>query len=252
MTDILTLAWKEIKNFFKIWKQTIVPAVMTAVLYILIFGKFLGDQISAIDGVSYIHYIFPWLLMMSIIMGSYSITAFWFFSSKMFKSLEELLVSPITKNRIIIWYVLAGVTRWLVVGFFILLASSFVIENITIESPFLALFFALLTSITFSLAGLLNAIFANNFDDVNIIPNFIITPMIYLWWVFYSVSMLWDFWQTVSQFNPVLYMINGLRFAFLWVSDVNPYISLIILGVFIVILYSVVLTLMKKGFRIRS
>lgn len=252
MTDVLTLAWKEIYNFLKIWKQTIVPSIMTAVLYILIFGKFLWEQISAIDGVSYIHYIFPWLLMMSVIMWSYSITAFWFFSAKMFKNLEELLVSPISKNRIIIWYVLAWIARWMLVGLSVFFVASFFIENVSVESPLLALLFALLTSIAFSLAGLVNAIFANNWDDVNLIPNFVITPMIYLGGVFYSVSMLWEFWQTLSQFNPVLYMINWLRHAFLWQSDVNIYVSFAILFSFIVGLYILVLYLLKKWFRIRS
>ncbi len=252
MTDIFTLAWKEIKNFFKIWKQTIVPSVMTAVLYILIFGKFLWDQISSIEWISYIHYIFPWLLMMSVIMWAYAITAFGFFTAKMFKNLEELLVAPITKNRIILGYMLAGITRWVVVWVSVFVVASFFIPDVTVKYPFLSLLFTILTSATFSLAWLLNWIFARNFDDVNLIPNFIITPMIYLWGVFYSVSMLWDFWQILSQFNPILYMVNGLRFAFLWVSDVSPYTSLIILVVFIIWLYLLALYLLKKGYRIRS
>lgn len=190
--------------------------------------------------------------MMSMIMWAYAITAFWFFSAKMFKSLEELLVSPISKNRIIIGYVLAWVTRWVVVGFCVFVVASLFIDNVTVQSPFLAILFAVLTSATFSLAGLLNGIFARNFDDVNIIPNFVITPMIYLWWVFYSVNMLGSFWQKLSQFNPVLYMINGFRYAFLWISDVNVYTSLVILIVFIIGLYSLALYLMKKGYRIRS
>ena len=252
MTDILTLAWKEIRNFLKIWKQTIVPSVMTAVLYILIFGKFLWDQISAIEWVSYIHYIFPGLLMMSVIMWAYAITAFWFLSAKMFKSLEELLVSPISKNRIILGYVIAWVTRWVVVWIAVFVIASFFIDGVSVKYPILALVYTVLTAAAFALAWILNGIYAKSWDDVNIIPNFVITPMIYLGWVFYSVSMLGWFWQTISQFNPVLYMINGLRFAFLWISDVNPYISLIILIVFIIILYTWALHLLKKGHWIRS
>ena len=252
MIDIFTLTSKEIINFLRLWKQTILPSIITTILYLLIFGKFLWDQISSIDGIQYIHYILPGLIMMSIILGSYSITAFGFFTAKMFKSLEELLVSPISKQRIILWYVMAGIFRWVLVWFLILLVSLFFVDNITIESPFLAIIFAVLTSTTFSLAWLLNWIFAKSFDDINIIPSFIITPMIYLWWVFYSVSILWDFWQIVSQFNPVLYMINGFRYAFLWVSDVNYHLSLGILLWFIGLLYWVTLYLMNKGFRIRS
>ena len=155
-------------------------------------------------------------------------------------------------SKIIIGYVLAWITRWLVVGACIFIVSLFFIDNITVESPMLAIVFALLTSMAFSLGWLLNAIFANNFDDVNVIPNFIITPMIYLWGVFYSVSMLGEFWQTVSVFNPVLYMINGLRHAFLWVSDVDITTSFVIVILFIIALYILVLRLLQKGYKIKS
>lgn len=252
MTDIFTLVSKEVLNFLRLWKQTILPSIMTTILYILIFWKFLWDQISSIEGINYIHYIFPWLIMMSIILGSYSITAFGFFTAKMFKHLEELLVSPISKPKIICGYIIAGICRWVLVGILIFMVSLLFIENVTILHPLLALLFAILTSVVFSLAWLLNGIFANSFDDINIIPNFIITPMIYLWWVFYSINMLWDIWKNISQFNPVFYMISGLRYAFLWVSDVNPYISIIILLWFIASLYSLTLYLLNKGFRIRS
>ena len=251
MTDILTLASKEIYNFFKIWKQTIVPAVMTAVLYIIIFWEFLWSQISNIEGVPYINYIFPWLLLMWVIMWSYAITSFWFFSAKMFKSIEELLVSSITKHGIIIWYCIAWLTRWLTVWISIFLVSSLFID-FNIHSYFYIFIFTALTSLTFSLLGFFNAMFAKNFDDVNIIPNFVITPLIYLWWVFYSVSMLPDVWQMVSKFNPILYMINWLRFAFIWQSDVNIYSALIILISLIIILYLWVFKLLDSWYWIKS
>ena len=251
MTDLLTLTLKEIKNFLKIWKQTLIPPVITIVLYILIFGKFIWDQISVIPGVSYMEFIFPGLLMMSIIMWSYALTSFWFFSAKMFKNLEELLVSPITNNKIIIWYVLAWVTRWLLVWFLVFLASLFFMEVSVFSYTYMFLFI-FLTSILFSLAWLLNWIFARNFDDVNIIPSFIITPLIYLWWVFYSITMLSPFWQEISKFNPILYMINGLRYAFIWVSDVNIITSISIVIIFIIILYITVLHLLIKGKGIRD
>ncbi len=251
MTDLLTLTIKEIKNFLKIWKQTIVPAVITSVLYILIFGKFLWSQINPINGVNYINFVFPWLLMMSVIMWSYSITSFWFFSAKMFKSIEEILVSPMTTNKIIIAYILAWITRWVIVWWFVILASLFFI-NISINNFILFSFFIILTSITFALLWLFNAIFARSFDDVNFVPNFIMTPMIYLGWVFYSISNLSPFWQTVSQFNPIFYMINWLRHSFIWFSDVSIYLSISILLFFIIFLYILVYILLKKSYRIKS
>jgi len=251
MVDLWTLFSKEVKNFLRLWKQTLVPVVITIVLYILIFGKFIWDKISIVPWVSYMEFIFPGLLMMAVITWSYALTSFWFFSAKMFKNLEELLVSPITNNKIIIWYTLAGVTRWLIVWFIVYIISLFFMQTDIFSYTYLFLFIGL-TSVLFSLMGLLNWIFARNFDDVNIIPSFVITPLIYLWWVFYSINMLSPFWQTISQFNPILYMINGLRYAFLGISDVNIYISISMLLIFIIILYSYILYLFKNGKGIRS
>jgi ABC-2 type transport system permease protein len=229
----------------------LLPPVITAVLYILIFWKFIWDQVTVIEGVSYMSFIFPGLLMMSVIMGSYALTSFWFFWAKMFKHLEELLVSPISNNKIIIWYCLAWVTRWTMVWLLVFLVWSFIVD-IHIFSYIYLFIFIFLTSIVFSLAGLFNWIFARNFDDVNIIPSFIITPLIYLGWVFYSISMLSPFWQEISKYNPVLYMVNWLRYAFIWESDVNIVTSIIILFSFLIMLYSWVLYLLKKGKWIKS
>ncbi|MDD3646203.1 MAG: ABC transporter permease [Candidatus Gracilibacteria bacterium] len=251
MTDLLTLAGKEIKNFLKIWRQTLLPPVITVVLYILIFGKFIGDQVTVIEGVSYMDFIFPGLLMMSIIMGSYYLTSFGFFTAKMFKNIEELLVSPISNHKIILGYTIAGIARGVIAGILVFIVSLFFIE-LDIHNYFYIFLFILLTSTVFSLAGLLNGLYANNFDDVNIIPNFVITPLIYLGGVFYSINMLSPFWQELSKFNPILYMINGLRYAFIGVSDVNIGVSVVILVVFIVVLYSWILYLLKKGKGIRS
>ncbi len=251
MIDLLTLAKKEIKNFLKIWKQTLVPPVITIVLYILIFGKFIWEQVSIVPWVSYMEFIFPGLLMMSIIMWSYALTSFGFFSAKMFKNLEELLVSPITNNKIIIGYTLAWVTRGLLVWLIVFIVSLFFMDA-SVHNIYYLFLFIILTSILFSLAGLLNWIFARNFDDVNIIPSFIIQPLIYLWWVFYSTSMLSPFWQTLSQFNPILYMINWLRYAFIWISDVNIYTSIAIILIFIILLYLAILYLLIRWKGIRE
>lgn len=251
MTDLLTLAWKEIKNFLKIWKQTLLPPVITVILYILIFWKFIWDQVTVIEWVRYMDFIFPGLLMMSIIMWSYYLTSFWFFTAKMFKNIEELLVSPISNNKIILWYTIAWIARGVIAWVLVFIVSLFFIE-LKVNSYFYIVLFILLTSTVFSLAWLLNWLYARNFDDVNIIPNFVITPLIYLWWVFYSIEMLSPLWQEVSKFNPILYMINWLRYAFIWVSDVNVWVSVVILVVFIIVLYSWILYLLRKGKGIRS
>ncbi len=251
MRDLFTLTGKEVKNFLKIWKQTLLPPVITAILYILIFWKFIWDQVTVIEWVSYMNFIFPWLLMMSVIMGSYALTSFWFFWAKMFKHIEELLVSPMSNNKIILWYCLAWLTRWTIVWILVFTVSSFIVD-ISIFSYFYFFIFLFLTSIVFSLAWLFNWIFAKSFDDVNIIPSFIITPLIYLWWVFYSINMLPDFWKDISQFNPILYMINGLRYAFLWESDVNIVTSLIILISLLIVLYAGVYYLLVRGKGIKN
>jgi len=251
MIDLWTLVSKEVINFLRLWKQTLVPVVITIVLYILIFGKFIWSKISIVPWVSYMEFIFPGLLMMAVITWSYALTSFGFFSAKMFKQIEELLVSPITNNKIIIWYALAWMTRWLIVWLIVFILGLFFMEIHIFNYAYLFLF-TIFTSILFSLAWLLNWIFARSFDDINIIPSFIITPLIYLWWVFYSINMLSPFWQTLSQFNPILYMINGLRYAFIWITDVNIYFAISILLFFITILYLYILYLLKHSKGIRS
>ena len=261
MTDLYTLIYKETYNFLRLWKQTLIPSVISIVLYFAIFGKIIGDKIdidyaamypTATWPISYIDFIFPGLLMMSVIMWSYALTSFGFFTAKMFKSLEELLISPISINKIIIWYCAAGLFRGIIVAVLVFIAAMFMVDNLRVESFFLLFTFVTLTGLVFSLAGLMNAIYAKSFDDVNIIPSFVITPLIYLGGVFYSVQMLPPLFETISKFNPILYMINGLRYAFIGVSDVNIYISLAILIVFSVALYWGVYYLLKKGKNIRG
>ncbi len=251
MTDLFTLVLKLSKGFLKIWKQTLLPPVITAILYILIFWKFLWTQINIWGWVSYMSFIFPGLLMMSIIMWSYSLTSFNFLAWKMFRNLEEILVSPMSYNKIIIWFCIAWMFRGIMVWVLVFIFSSFIVD-IEVYSYLYMFFFIFLTSAVFSLAGLLNWIFANNFDDVNIIPSFIMTPLIYLGWVFYSISVLSPFWQEVSKFNPILYMINWLRYSFIWISDVDVWFSLSILLFFLVSLYLLVLFLIKRGRGIKS
>ncbi len=251
MTDLYTLIRKEVARFMRVWKQTLVPPIITIVLYLAIFWKFIGDRISVIEGHSYIDFIFPGLLMMAVIMASYQNTSSSFFGSKFQKSIEELFVSPIAYWKILLGFCTWAMLRGIIVAWLVFITGS-LMTDIQIESYFLAFVFIFLSSLLFSLLGLLNGLYAKSFDDISIIPTFVITPLIYLGGVFYPIFILPDFWQTVSQFNPVLYMINGLRYAFIGVSDINIYLSIGILLSFIIVFISIILYLLKKGYGIRS
>lgn len=251
MTDLITLTQKEVSRFLRVWKQTLVPPIITIVLYLAIFGKFIGDRISVIDNVSYINFIFPGLLMMSVIMASYANTSSSFFGAKFQKSIEELFVSPMSYWKILVWFCTGAILRWFIVAGLVFITWAFM-TDIVIQNYFFALIFIFLTSFLFALLGLFNALYAKSFDDISIIPTFIITPLIYLGWVFYPISILWEPWQTISLFNPILYMVNGLRYSFIWVSDINIYVSIGILVFFISLLLWIILFLLKKGYGIRS
>lgn len=251
MVDLYTLIRKEVTRFLRIWKQTLLPPIITIVLYLLIFGKFIGEKITIIEGVSYIDFIFPGLLMMSVIMASYWNTSGSFFGAKFQKSIEELFVSPMSAWKILLWFIIWWMLRWILVWFLVFLTGLFM-TDFHIVSYFYMFIFIILSSALFSLAGLFNWIFAKSFDDINVIPAFIITPMIYLGWVFYSLELLSPFWQTLSQFNPILYMVNGLRYAFLGFSDVNIFVSIGIILLFIIALTLWNIHLLKKWYGIKS
>lgn len=251
MTDLITLVNKEVSRFMRIWKQTLLPPVITIVLYLLIFWKFIWEKIQIIEWVSYIDFIFPGLLMMSVITSSYWNTSSSFFGWKFQKSIEELYVSPISHSKILFWFCIGWILRWVLVGLLVYITWLLMVD-IHIFSFFYTFLFIILTSMLFSLAGILNAIYAKSFDDINIIPSFFITPMIYLWWVFYSISLLSPTWQVISKVNPILYMVNGLRYWFLGISDVNIYVSISIISVFIIIFSVFSLYLLKKGYWIKS
>jgi len=251
MRDVITLTSKEIARFFRVWKQTLIPPVITTSLYLLIFGKFIGDQIGSMGGVSYIDFIFPWLLMMSVIMAAYQNTSSSFFWSKFQKSIEELFVSPISYPKIMFGFCFGAVLRAMIVWLLVFIVGFFM-ADVEIFSYFYTFVFLLLGSFLFALMWLFNGIFAKSFDDIAIIPTFVITPLIYLGWVFYSIELLSPFWQTVSAFNPILYMVNGLRYGMIWLTDIDIFIAIGILLFFIVILAGWILYLLKKGYGIRS
>jgi ABC-2 type transport system permease protein len=251
LISLQSIARKEMIRIFRIWIQTLVPPVITITLYFIIFGSFIGSQLGEMSGFSYMAYIAPGLIMMSIITNSYSNTVSSFFSAKFQRNVEELLVSPTPNYIIILGYVAGGMTRGLSVGFLVSIVSLFFIR-LPIYNLFYAILFALLTSFVFSLAGMINGIFAKKFDDISIIPTFIITPLTYLGGVFYSIALLPDFWQTLSKANPIVYMINGFRYGFLGTSDINVYSGIAMLLLFSVLLFAVNLYLFKKGIGIRT
>ena len=251
MTDLYTLIRKETIRFLRVWRQTIIPPVITIALYLLIFWKFLWDRIQMIEWIDYINFIFPGLLMMSVIMASYSNTSSSFFWAKFAWNIEELFVSPISEIKILIWFVLSAILRWIIVWWLVTVTWMFM-ADISIYNYFYTFVFLFLSSTLFALIWLFNWVFARNFDDITIIPNFVITPLVYLGWVFYSISILPDFWQIVSKFNPILYMVNGLRFGFIWKSDIYVEIAIWILILFIILVWFINLRLLKKGTWVKS
>jgi len=250
-TAYKTIVIKEILRFARIWLQTIIPPAITMGLYFIIFGQLIGSQLSNIDGYSYMDYIVPGLIIMSIITNSYANVVSSFYGTKFHHHIEELLVSPIANITIIAGYVSGGVARGLTVGLIVTLVSLF-FTQISINSYLTTFLIASLTAILFSLAGLINAIFANSFDDISIVPTFVLTPLTYLGGVFYSIDMLPEFWRNISVFNPVLYMVNGFRMGMLGVADASLFSAIIIIISFIALLTSICLYLLHKGIGIKK
>lgn len=246
-----TLAMKESKRVIRIWRQTLVPPVITTTLYFLIFGQLIGGRIGEMNGVSYMQFIAPGLVMMTAITASYVNTASSFFLSKFNKTYEELLVSPLSSHNIICGYVIGSMVRGVLAGILVMLVALFFI-TFNIHSWIIIFSTLLLTTITFALGGLINAIFAKNFDDVGLIPTFVLTPLTYLGGVFYSITLLPDFWQAVSKFNPIIYMINGFRYGFLGISDVPVFYTFLVLGLLVVGLYWFAYRLIEKGVGLRA
>jgi len=246
-----TIVRKEATRIFRIWPQTLFPPVITQTLYFLIFGKFIGSQINDIHGVSYMAFIVPGLVMMAVINNSFVNVVGSFFSSKFQRSIEELLVSSASNKMIIAGYVTGGLIRGIIVGFLVFLVSIAFVRP-KIHSLGVIFSFILLTSVVFALGGLVNAVFAKKFDDISIFPTFILTPLIYLGGVFYSIGSLPPLWQNLSKFNPVLYMVNGFRYGFHGFSDVNVVFSFLILVVFACLLTAVNLFLLGRGIGLKT
>ncbi|WHI47924.1 ABC transporter permease [Microbulbifer sp. VAAF005] len=245
-----TIYRREVRRFMRIWPQTLVPPVITMSLYFVIFGSLIGRRIGDMGGYPYIEFVVPGLIMMSVITNSYANVVSSFYSAKFQRSVEELLVSPTPNWVIMAGYVLGGVSRGLMVGLIVTLVAMF-FTSLTVEHIFVTVAIVFLTAVLFSLAGFINAIFANSFDAISIIPTFVLTPLTYLGGVFYSIDLLSPFWQGLSKLNPILYMVNSFRYGILGVSDINVVGAFFGVLVFIALLGSWAIYLMSHGKRLR-
>ncbi|MCF6249905.1 MAG: ABC transporter permease [Methylococcaceae bacterium] len=246
-----TIIYKEIHRFIRIWPQTLLPPAISTALYFLIFGKLIGDRIGSINGASYMDYIVPGIILMSVISHSYANVVSSFYSSKFQHNIEELLVAPVSNWIILAGYVGGGIARGLLVGI-VVTGISMLFADITVNHLGVTIAVYFLTATLFALAGFINAVFADSFDDISIIPNFVLTPLSYLGGVFYSVSMLPDLWQTISLANPILYMVNAFRYGLIGVSDIKIEIAFAITGGFILFLTALSLFLLHKGVGIKN
>ncbi|MEH6482461.1 MULTISPECIES: ABC transporter permease [Pseudomonas] len=246
MVALRTIVVREIRRFTRIWPQTLLPPAITMVLYFVIFGNLIGRQIGDMGGFSYMEYIVPGLIMMSVITNSYGNVVSSFFGSKFQRSIEELMVSPVSPHIILIGYVIGGVARGLLVGLIVTLLSLF-FTRLQVHHLGLTVLVVLMTATIFSLCGFINAVFARNFDDISIIPTFVLTPLTYLGGVFYSISLLPPFWQTVSMANPVLHMVNAFRYGILGVSDISIGVAIGFMLVATIVLYFACVRLLVSG-----
>lgn len=241
-----TVFFREAQRIIRIWGQALLPSVVSTWLYFVIFGSVMGDRIGDVNGFTYIQFIVPGLVMLAIIGNSYTGVVFSFFSSKFQRNIEEMLVSPMSNHAIIAGYVAGGVFRGVLVGVLVIIMSLF-FAKLTVAHWFTTIAIALLTSIFLALAGFVNGVLAKKWDDLSIVPEFILTPLTYLGGVFYSVEFLPSTWQKFTYFNPIFYMVNGFRYAMLGTADVVIEYALSILILGIAILYSLCLWLLHKG-----
>ncbi|OGL96942.1 ABC transporter permease [Candidatus Uhrbacteria bacterium RIFOXYB2_FULL_45_11] len=248
---IQTIVRKETHRIFRIWTQTILPSVMTQLLYFIIFGGLIGSQIGNVGGSSYVAFLVPGLVMMSAITNAFSNAASSFFVAKFQRSIEEILVSPMKPWAILTGYVSGGVMRGMVVGLAVFLVSAF-FTPIHITHPFFFFYFLLITCVIFSAFGFFNGMFAKKFDDIGLIPTFVLTPLTYLGGVFYSITLLPPFWRTVSYANPIVYMIDGFRYGFSGVSSASVFLNALILLLVAVVAIAIDLRLVKKGYGLKS
>jgi ABC-2 type transport system permease protein len=242
---------RETLRFLRIWLQTLLPPAITTGLYFIIFGNLIGSQISNIDGYVYIEYIVPGLILMAVITNSYANVVSSLYISKFHRYIEEVMISPVPNFIILIGYVGGGVARGVCVGIVVTLISM-LFTNVVILHFWTALTFLIMTSAIFSMGGFINGILAKSWDDTSVIPTFVLTPLTYLGGIFYSISMLPEFWQNVSLVNPILYMVNAFRYSFLGQSDISIEIAFTVTALFVVFLFLVSARLLNKGVGLRT
>ena len=247
----LTIIRKEVRRYLRIWTQTLLPSAITMSLYFLIFGTLIGSRIGTMGGVSYMEFVVPGLIMMAIITNTYANVVGSFFGAKFNNSVEELLVSPTPTYVIVLGYAAGGVSRGILVSIIVTSVALF-FTDLDIHNWLVVIGVVSLTSISFSLLGLINAVFANTFDDVNIVPTFVLTPLTYLGGVFYSLDLLPDFWASISQINPLVYVVNAFRFGVLGVSDVDITVSFAMLIALTIVSFIYAMHLLGTGTRLRT
>ncbi len=246
-----TLVDKEVRRFASIWIQTILPPVITTALYFLIFGQVIGGRIGMVGGVSYVQYIAPGLIMMSVITNAYGNVSTSFFMAKFTRSIEELLVAPMPNYLLLLGYIVGGVLRGVIVAIVVAMTAAF-FTRLSIHHIFIMIFAVVFSAALFSLAGFINALFAKKFDAISIVPTFILTPLTYLGGVFFSIDLLPGFWKEIALLNPILYFIELFRYGMLGIAGISIPLAVCILLIFFIILYVTALILLKKGVGIRS
>ena len=251
LVGLWTIVRKESRRVVRIWVQTIVPPAITMTLYFIIFGSLVGRRIGEMDGVPYMTFIAPGLIMMAVITNSFANVVSSFFSSKLMLHLEEMLVAPLAHTTIVLGFVVGGVVRGLLVAALVVVVALF-FTDLTVAHPLITLTTILLTALVFSTAGLFNAIFAKTFDDISIIPTFVLTPLTYLGGVFFSISLLPPFWQKVALANPILYMVNAFRYGMLGSSDIPIGLAYLIMVALSLGLFAAVLLMLKHGSGVRA
>lgn len=245
-TALYTIVRKEVRRFMRIWPQTLLPPAITMSLYFVIFGNLVGSRIGSMGGFSYMQFIVPGLIMMAVITNSYANVSSSYFSAKFQRSIEELIMSPVPLHLVLWGFVLGGICRGVLVGLIVTLMSLF-FTHLQVQDWFVTIYTVIITSVLFSLGGLINGVYAKSFDDISIIPTFVLTPLTYLGGVFYSISALSPFWQNLSLINPIVYMVNSFRYGILGHSDVNVVLSLTVVTFCCVGLYFLAYYLLSRG-----
>ena len=254
LQSLKTLSYVQVRRILRIWIQTIIPPAITTALYFLIFGELIGKRIGEMpgyEGLTYMEFMVPGLIMLAVITNSYANVASAFFGAKFQKAIEEILISPMANWAILLGFIVGGIARGVLVGVVVVIVSL-LFTSISINNLFLTLFSILLTSTLFSILGLINGMYAKTFDDISIIPTFVLTPLIYLGGIFYSIEILSDQWQFISKINPILYIVNFFRYAMLGTSEIDPTSGLVLICVFTVGFFALAYYLLHKGIGVKD